>query len=181
MRLSIGGVMMGVAAGLLCTAVAWGEGRVCPETARPAPTLVYEHLHLPDLHLGEVPEPGPDLVGTGMRSGADNAGETGSTNLAFRLDTEEVITPFLEAKMDSLEAERESELYSDLEIIGKESPSSVYLLSAGIGCALGGNAQMDLGYRYTTGNLPVPVDAPDSSRLKNDESHNISINLKFVY
>jgi opacity protein-like surface antigen len=183
MRRTVAGGITALMFGLLLAGTAGSKEPFCPSPSSPrtGPSLVYPSLQLPDVFEFDF---AVELAGNSIAAEARPPDETsaaaGNADLALHLDTGSVLKPYLGAGI-AAPAEPVRPALPVAVSSGIDHLPAAYLLSAGVGCALGGNAQMDLGYRYIPGNLLEQSDALGSSRLRDDEAHNISINLKFVY
>lgn len=99
---------------------------------------------------------------------------------ALRLKTDGTITPYIGAGIITAPEPEETPGISEFEA-ELESDRQSYLLGAGLACDLNNSARLNLGYRYSAGNLPelngTKLATPEAER----EDHHISFGLKLDF
>jgi len=96
---------------------------------------------------------------------------------ALRIKTEGTITPYVGAGITATPEPEETPGISEFEA-ELESERQSYLLGAGLACDLSNAARLNLGYRYSAGNLPEFTDStPEAER----DDHHISFGLKLDF
>jgi len=99
---------------------------------------------------------------------------------ALRLKTENGVTPYVGAGLATAPDTEESPGLSRYEA-EREAERQEYLLGAGFACDLNQSARLNLGYRYSTGNLPELSGTGLKSAEPENDDHKISFGLKLDF
>lgn len=158
------------------------------------PFLQTDHLAISALTdtSGEVPAQGgyqlnKILIGSDPSSSAAPAANNSSVELAaeqdlaaLRIKTEGNITPYVGAGISTGPEGEEAPGLSEYEA-EREAERQEYLVGAGLDCELNHSTRLNLGYRYSTGNLPEFTSTGLSATEPENDDHHISFGLKLDF
>lgn len=99
---------------------------------------------------------------------------------ALRIKTEGAITPYVGAGVTTVPEAEETPGLSSFEA-EREAERQAYLLGAGLACDLSQSTRLNLGYRYSTGNLPELSGVGLNAAEPESDDHNISFGLKLDF
>jgi hypothetical protein len=164
-----------------------------PPTKPPRLFLQTDHLKIP-----APPEPtanpaaqkgfqfNKSLIGGNPASGTTHT-DNSSVELAaekdlaaLRIKTDSSVTPYVGAGVVTGPEAEETPGLSDFEA-DREAERQAYLLGAGLACDLSHSARLNLGYRYSTGNLPELSGLGLNPAEPASDDHHLSFGLKLDF
>lgn len=180
---------------LLTAGTAFASGAACPRplTTPPRLFLQTDHLKIPGLN-----EPSDHPAGqqgyqldTSLIGIADTAGIAKTDNApvaltaekdlaALRLRTDGPINPYIGAGVTAVPEAAETPGLSDFEA-EREADLQAYQLGAGFACDLSHSARLNLGYRYSAGNLSELAGIKPNTAEPEESKHHLSFGLKLDF
>lgn len=187
-------VLFALLPSILAAGAALASGAACPVPPDGAPR---QFLHAYHLQITGLPDPsaltdgGNDyqldesLIG-GSRSTESSKQDNSPVALADERDlaalqirTDSSITPYIGAGVSTGPEDEEAPGLSSFEA-AEEAERQSYQLGAGLDCELSNSARLNLGYRYSAGNLPE-ISGTRQNPAEPAEDHNISFGLKLDF
>lgn len=99
---------------------------------------------------------------------------------ALRIKTDSAVTPYIGAGVATGPDAEETPGLSSFEA-EREAERQAYLLGAGLACDLSHSARLNLGYQYSTGNLPELSGIRLNTAEPENDDHHISFGLKLDF
>lgn len=180
---------------LLSAGTAFASGTACPHPRTTPSRLFLQTDHLKISRLNE-PTDHPDgqqgyqldasLIGIAPTAGTariDNApvALTAEKDLAaLRLKTDGPINPYIGAGVTPVPEAAETPGLSDFEA-ERGADLQAYQLGAGFACDLSRSARINLGYRYSAGNLSELAGIQPNTTEAEESKHHLSFGLKLDF
>lgn len=188
----IPGVLLGI---VLAAGTAFASGTACPRPSDTPPRLFLQtdHLKLPgpnepsDHPAGQKGYQLDATLSGGVPTPASAPTDHPSVALsaeqdlaALRLKTDGPINPYVGAGVTTVPEAAETPGISGFEA-GREADRQAYQLGAGLACDLSRSARLNLGYRYSAGNLSELSGIKPTYTDPEESRHHLSFGLKLDF